>query len=89
MYEKELEDFAIKHNLKIHPERDFAKWAELITALGRCPCKVDRPCPCSQALEEINHHGHCLCKFFMSEEYFVKFSEQLKNKKGGKRNAKN
>jgi len=77
-----LESFAKEHGLKIHPERNFASWGDLVTALGRCPCKVDRLCPCEQVLEEIKSIGHCFCKFFMSEKYFLEFTERLEIKKG-------
>jgi len=76
----ELEDFAKKYNLRIHPKRSFQQWAWLVTKLDGCPCDRDRSyCPCSQAPDEIMRYGYCLCAFFMTEEHFQK----LNRKKNG------
>lgn len=70
----ELKEFARKNNLAIHPKRSFDKWGWLVTQLGRCPCDTKRlHCPCKEVLVEIVERGYCLCKFFMSKEYFEKF----------------
>ena len=81
MQEKILREFAEEKNLKINPRYSFEYWAWLVSSLGRCPCKPERPnCPCKECLQEIKELGHCYCKFFMTEEYYNSYVEFYRKK---------
>ncbi len=61
----EVLGFADKHSLVINPAKGMEQYVKNIFEFGCCPCDKTRDCcPCSQALQEIEKMGHCLCRLF-------------------------
>ncbi|MFH0712376.1 MAG: hypothetical protein V2A55_00740 [Candidatus Jorgensenbacteria bacterium] len=59
--------FAQENKLLINPA-GMEYYLEGFARFQACPCDTKRPaCPCSQALEEIQKEGHCLCRLFWKD----------------------
>lgn len=61
-------DFARDHNLVINPGKGYDYYIEGFLQFGRCPCDPKRlECPCSNAIEDVQQKGHCLCNLFWKD----------------------
>lgn len=73
---EELQQFAQKNNLRIHPARDINGIVEQLNANGgACLCDGGRKCPCEQAITECMNvdpkNQTCLCRVFVTNNYLA------------------
>lgn len=64
-------EFALAHNLKIHPGKDLEGFCSRAISAGHCPCHKDELyCPCPGALEMCLKDGYCSCRLFITPELY-------------------
>lgn len=64
-------EFALEHNLRIHPAKDLDGLCKRAVESGHCPCQVNvLTCPCPKALEFCFKDGYCVCKLFITPELY-------------------
>lgn len=57
-------DFAQKHGFVINAT-GYDYYVEGFLQFNHCPCDSERKaCPCTEAVQEIEDKGHCLCHLF-------------------------
>jgi len=65
---RELLDFAQEHGFTINPAVGYDYYVDGYFMFNHCPCDPTRKeCPCSQAREEVETNGHCLCHLFWKD----------------------
>lgn len=59
-----IEKFAVENSLTL--TANYRKILERIMKKnGNCPCRMDEvPCPCEDALQDVEENGKCHCGFF-------------------------
>jgi len=61
-------DFAMVHNLVIHPGRGFEYYVENFIRFHSCACDRTRlECPCMEALAEVKQDGWCKCRLYFKD----------------------
>ena len=65
MKRHEIIDWAVTHNAIINPSKGMEMYVENFFKFGHCPCDSNRTmCPCTEALDDIERKGCCLCRLF-------------------------
>lgn len=75
---RDIEEFAVKNRLFLHPGKPIDRHVRLCVEKGHCPCDKQEPperlnCPCHLALGDMERWGSCKCTMFVSEEYLKKY----------------
>ena len=64
-------DFALKHGLTIHPDKDLDGLCRRTVEMGHCICKDSEPyCPCPDAHELTLERGYCTCRLFLRRDLY-------------------
>ena len=82
--------FGLKHDLKIHPEKDLDGFCQRTIDVGHCPCKDhEKYCPCDVALEDCLRQGYCTCRLFATTEEYPNMLIKAENRRKEKRERRN
>lgn len=74
-------EFALAHNLRIHPDKDLDGFCQRTISSGHCICRDNELfCPCDPALEFCERNGYCTCRLFITPEKYPEALQKARDR---------